>query len=175
MKIIDSKGRIFGKVSILDLGAACVIALVIIGIFFFPGTSGSIAQITETKPIEVEVLVRGLSMRDPQLLAIEQQENQKITLIIRNQPYGQIELKKIEELPRTMGVPQPDGSVKALPDPRPEVTFIRDLIVTVAGQAQITDDGVVLGNNKLKVGSPIELEGLYYSVRGSVMNVQVLK
>ncbi|MEM7581704.1 MAG: DUF4330 domain-containing protein, partial [Cyanobacteria bacterium P01_A01_bin.80] len=36
MKIIDSKGRLFGKLSILDLAAAGVILLVVIGVFFFP-------------------------------------------------------------------------------------------------------------------------------------------
>jgi len=36
MKILDSQGRLFGKVSILDFGAALVILLVLVGIFFFP-------------------------------------------------------------------------------------------------------------------------------------------
>jgi len=40
MKILDSQGRLFGKVSILDLGAALVILLVLVGIFF-PVSSGS--------------------------------------------------------------------------------------------------------------------------------------
>jgi len=38
MKILDSQGRLFGKVSILD-GAALVILLVLVGIFFLSGTS----------------------------------------------------------------------------------------------------------------------------------------
>jgi len=33
MKILDSQGRLFGKVSILDFGAALVILLVLVGIF----------------------------------------------------------------------------------------------------------------------------------------------
>jgi len=49
MAILDSKGRLFGKVSILDLGAALVILLVVVGIFFFPGTSGSVAQLNGKK------------------------------------------------------------------------------------------------------------------------------
>ena len=65
MKILDSQGRLFGKVSILDLGAALVILLVLVGIFFFPGTSGSVAQVgVTTKPIEVDLVVRGLNVRD---------------------------------------------------------------------------------------------------------------
>ena len=60
MKIIDSQGRLFGKVSILDLGAAGVILIAIAGIFLSPGTpvTQGIAQ-SKLQPIEVEVMVRG--------------------------------------------------------------------------------------------------------------------
>ncbi|HEY9657224.1 MAG TPA: DUF4330 domain-containing protein, partial [Allocoleopsis sp.] len=69
MAILDSKGRLFGKISILDLGAALIILMVVAGIFLFPGGSGSVAQVgTNTKPIEVDVMVRGLTVRDPQAL-----------------------------------------------------------------------------------------------------------
>ena len=35
MNILDSKGRLFGKINLLDLGAVLVILLVIVGIFSF--------------------------------------------------------------------------------------------------------------------------------------------
>ena len=40
MKILDAKGRLFGKVSLLDIGAGLVILMVLAGIFIFPGTGG---------------------------------------------------------------------------------------------------------------------------------------
>ena len=62
MAILDSKGRLFGKISILDLGAALVIAFTIAGIFLVPGDSGSVAQIgADIKPVEVDLMVRGLN------------------------------------------------------------------------------------------------------------------
>ena len=173
MKILDSKGRLFGKLSILDFGAACVILLAIIGIFFFPGTSGSIAQLsTVNKPVEVDVLVRGLSVRNPQDL-ISQFADEKASIVIRNQPAGQVQITSTEELPRTIAVPQPDGSVKALPDPRPEVFLVTDMIMTIEGSGQITDSGAVLGNQKVKVGSVIELDGSNYNFKGSVIEVRM--
>ena len=58
MNILDSKGRLFGKINLLDLGAVLVILLVIVGIFIFPGTSGSVAQVgAKIVPIEVDLLV----------------------------------------------------------------------------------------------------------------------
>ena len=67
MKILDSQGRLFGKVSILDLGAVLIILMVIVGIFFFPGTTrGSVAQIGNviSKPVEVEAIAVGLKGRN---------------------------------------------------------------------------------------------------------------
>ncbi|MBD2181827.1 DUF4330 domain-containing protein [Planktothrix sp. FACHB-1355] len=172
-KILDSQGRLLGKLSILDVGAAIVILLVIVGIFFFPGTSGSVAQLgVATRPVEVDVVVRGLSIRNPQELIKQFQTKKKTNIIIRNQPYGQVDIKAVKELPRTVVVPQPDGSVKALPDPRKD-TFSTDMVITLTGKAQITNNGPVLGNNKIKVGMPIELEGFDYDFNSSVIDVRI--
>ena len=174
MAILDSKGRLFGKVSILDVGAALVILLVIIGIFFFPSTTGSVAQINAaTKPVEVDLIVRGLSVRDPSALIQQFQEKKKTNIIIRNQPYGQVDIKSVQQLPQTLAVPQPDGSVKELPDPRTRTSFSADMLMTLVGQGQITKDGPVLGNNKIKIGTPVELEGMDYNFRASVIEVRV--
>jgi hypothetical protein len=175
MAILDSKGRVFGKVSILDVGAALVILLVILGIFVFPGTTGSsIAQVNATKPIEVDVIVRGLSVKEPQSLIQQFRDKKKTNIVIRNQPYGQVDVKSIQELERTLAVPQPDGSVKELPDPR-SYSFSTDMLMTLEGRGQVTDSGAVLGNSKIKIGTPVELEGLDYNFNASVIDVRVLK
>jgi hypothetical protein len=173
MAILDSKGRLFGKVSILDAGAALVIVLVLVGIFLFPGTTGSVAQNNDTKPIEVDVIVRGLGVGNPEALIKQFQEEKKTNIIIRNQPYGQVNIKSVQQLPRTLAVPQPDGSVKELPDPRSNF-FSADMLMTLSGQATITTDGPVFGNNKIKIGTPIELEGKNYDFNASTIEVRVL-
>ncbi|MDJ0902031.1 MAG: DUF4330 domain-containing protein [Xenococcus sp. MO_188.B8] len=174
MKIIDAQGRLFGKVSILDLGAAGVILIAIAGIFFSPGTpvTQGIAQ-SRLQPIEVQVMVRGLTVGDFDSLLEEFQNHKQVDIVIRNQPAGTVEILSTEPLPRTTPVPQPDGSVKALPDPRPEVTLIKDLIMTVSGKAQVTDDSVVLdGARKIKIGLPIRLEGRTYDFNGTIISVK---
>lgn len=174
MKILDSKGRLFGKVSILDFGAVCVILLVIIGIFFVPGPDGSVAQVgvSNTEPIEVDVLVRGLSVSDPTTFIQQLQENKKTEIVIRNQPAGQVAIKSAQALPRTVSVPQPDGSVIALKDPRPEVVYLTDMIVTLVGEGQVTENGAVLANQKVKIGTSVELDGSNYNFNGSIMAVR---
>ena len=175
MKIIDSKGRLFGKLSVLDLAAAGVILLVIIGVFFFPGTpiTNSIVAQTKLQTVEVNVLVRGLGVEDLDSL-IEEFEGEKPTdIVIRNQPAGKVEIIESQLLPRTTAVPQPDGTVKALPDPRPEIDMLRDMLLTLRGKAEITNSGVVLDSSKkIKIGSSIQLQGNMYDFNGTIVAIK---
>ena len=173
MKLIDSKGRLFNTISIIDLGAALVILMVIIGIFFFPGTSGSVAQVTGAKNIEMDVLVQGLRMSNPESLQEELEEEETTQLIIRNQPHGQVDVKSVEQVPRNVLVTQPDGSLTYESDPRPEEQYKSDWLMTLVGEARITSDGAVLGSNKVKIGTTVELEGFSYNFRGSVIEVRI--
>lgn len=176
MNILDSRGRLFGRFSILDIGAVLVSLAVIVGIFVVPGDSGSVAQVGATiKPVEVDVMVRGLTVADPQAL-VETFEKQGTTdIIIRNQPFGSVDVKSVKELPRTVAAPQPDGSLKAVPDPRPELDFTIDMLVTLAGNAQVTNDSAVFGGNKVKIGTQMELEGLTYRFNTTVVGVRILE
>ncbi len=174
MKIIDSKGRIFGLINVFDLGAALVILGVIIGIFFIPGnTGGSVAQVGDAAQVEIDLLVRGLTVKNPDTLYKNMKENQKTSIIIRNQPYSQIQIKDVVQLPRTTNVPQPDGSVLALNDPRPEINFIQDMLITLEGDAQITEEGAVFAQQKVKIGTVLELDGATYNFKGSVVDVRI--
>lgn len=165
MAIVDSQGRLFGKVSILDVGAALVILLVIFGIF----SSTSVAQNATTKPVEIEVVVRVAAQNVGTLL----KPGDKTNIIIRNQPHGAIKIKSVQELPDTVQITLPDGNVKAVPDPRPEVALSKNLLVTLEGTAKITETGPVLESSKIKIGTPIELEGFSYSF--SNLNVRDLR
>ncbi len=173
MAIIDSQGKLFGKISLLDLGAAAVIFMVIVGIFVLPGSSGkSIVAQANARSIELTALVRGLSVQDPQVILNEFQTVKKSDIVIRNQPAGSVDILRVEELPRNLAIPQPDGSVKSLPDPRPESAYSRDMLMTLRGKGDVTSSGVVLGGQKIKIGTVLELEGKSYSFNASVINIQ---
>lgn len=173
MKIIDSQGRLFGKISILDLGAGAIIFFAIAGILVFPGTQVTGIAQNNSKPIEIQVLVRGLAIINYEKLIESFEENKTIDIVIRNQPAGTLEIVSTRALPRTTPVPQPDGTVKALPDPRPEVEFIRDFIITLSGEAEVTGNGVILeGAKKVKIGTGIRLEGKTYDFNGTIIGVE---
>ena len=174
MAILDSKGRLFGKVSLLDIGAGLIILMVAVAIFIYPG-SGSVAQVggAATRDIEVDVMTRGLTVLNPEQFLADLEAEGSTDIIIRNQPYGQVTVKKVQALPRSTAVSQPDGSVVSFPDPRPELGFTADMLITLTGPAQITDNGPVFGNSKVKIGTPIELEGKTYTFKASTVAVRI--
>lgn len=175
MAILDSKGRLFGKLSLLDLGAALVLVCVVIGIFFFPGTSGSIAQVKATQPVEVDVLVRGLNTADPEELVSELQTSDKLSVVVRNQPSGAVDVVEVKLFKPEILITQPDGTFKVFPETRPVESMSIDLMITLAGDAQITDGAAVLENSQVKLGTGIELDGSTFNFKGSVVGVRLLE
>jgi hypothetical protein len=174
MAIVDSQGRLFGKVSILDVGAALIILAVLAGIFVFPSTSGSsIAQSGASKPVEVTTLVKGLSTLSPDAWVAEFKQKKKTKLIVRNQEYGEVDVKSVERVPELVIIAQPDGSAKALPNPIKNDYSVNMLIV-LGGTGKVSDGGVVLGNTPVKIGTVLELEGADYNFKASVIDIKVL-
>ena len=168
MGVIDGQGRLLGRISVLDLGALVIIGVAIAAILFFPGQqAGSVVQVGrgQTAPIEVDMIVRGVSSRslDPF------QVGEKANLIIRNQPYGQVQVVDVEDVTRQIPVASTAGEIEFVPDPE---AYRWDLVITVAGEGQQTESSIVLGNNKVKIGTPLELETFAYSLRGTVMDVR---
>ncbi len=172
MAILDRKGRLFGKISVLDVGAIAVILLTLIGIFLIPGNNGnSIAQLSnpDNKPVEIDMMVRGLSVLKPNDLV---KVGDKTNIIIRQQPRGEITVNKVEVLIPKIPVPKLDGTLTVLPDPRLADSYQRDFAITLAANAKVTNDGVIFGGDKVKIGTTIEIEGPKYLVKGSVMDVR---
>ncbi|NEO26481.1 MAG: DUF4330 domain-containing protein, partial [Kamptonema sp. SIO4C4] len=144
------------------------------GIFIIPGNSGSLAQVTSMKPIEVDVLVRGLSVRDPDILLENFEETQQTSIIVRNQPSGSVDIKSVELIERQIIVTQPDGTVITMPDPRTSAeAFSHDMLLTLTGQAEITPNGAVLNKSQVKIGTPIELDGQLYNFNGSIIDLRI--
>jgi len=171
MAIVDSQGRLFGKVSILDVGAALVILMVVFGIFIFPGASGSVAQGAK-QPVEVDVIVRGLLAGDPKNVV---KVGNTTNILVRKQPSGTAKVKEIKFLPRTVATPQPDGTLKVFPDPRPELALTTDMMLTLANEVPVVEGTPVLGGEKVKVGTTIELDGPTYNFASSVVGIRIKK
>jgi Domain of unknown function (DUF4330) len=173
MSILDRQGRLFGKVSILDVGAALVIMAAVIGIFFIPaGNSSGPVVGGKTETAEVDVVVRGLNILNPDKLREDFKPGRKLNFLIRNQPAGSVEIKNVRQLERLLAISLPDGTAKAVKDPRPD-SLSTDLIITVAGQGQSTEGGFTLGGTKVKIGTSVEIDQQNYNFNASVIDVRI--
>jgi hypothetical protein len=173
MSILDRQGRLFGKVSILDIGAALVIGIAILGILLIPAGNSSSPVVGggKTEIAEIDVVVRGLNVLDPKKLAADFQPGQKLSFVVRNQPTPPVEIRSMRFLDRLLIAPQSDGSLKALADPRLD-SFSVDMLVTVQGEGQATDGGFTVGGTKVKIGSAVEIDQKNYNFNASVIDVR---
>jgi len=95
--------------------------------------------------------------------------------VIRNQPHGTVRITSIEPLQRRLAAVQPDGRVVTAPDPNKEFFSTLDARFQLEGQGRKVDGGIVFGNQNLKVGAPVEIEGAGFRVGGSVTGIQLMK
>lgn len=166
--LVDSKGKLFGVVNIIDLSVLLIVASMAFGFYWIRTGHGALQQIVKaTGPTDVTVTIRGARLADANLI----KAGEKVFITIRNQPYAPVEVVKVVSGRRQFPVPLPDGSVKLVDDPVDPLAT--DLLVTIRDNGQVTDDGVVLGGNKVKAGIPIELEGFKFRLTGTVVDLTV--
>ncbi len=166
--MIDAEGRLFGRINLLDLGIVLVLALAILGFGLArSGRAGISAKVKGQTPVEVDLFIRG-SIQDPDSLI---KKGDKTFITLRNVPYSAVTVVAVTSRRRTLSFPSPDGkSVMALPDP--SEPYGKDMLITIRQQGAVTDDGVVFGDSKIKVGTPIEIEGFKYRLKGSIVDVR---
>lgn len=149
--------------------------LILTGLLFTASTSNFKTYATDsTQVVEVDLLVKYLSIRRPQELVNQELKNGvKADITIENQPAGQMQIKSVDLIPITTAVTQPDGSVKELKDPT--ARFVTNMLITLSSTAEIKDDGSFIGDSELKIGMPATMEGFNYYFRGSIIDVRLEK
>ena len=130
MKIIDHNGRLFGKISILDV-IAVLLVLVLAAAFSFKGSQTHTATgETSSTPITFQVTVRGV--RDYVGEAVKVDDK----FYDRDYPSGGAlgVISAVEVLPGTKLAELNDGSLEMVP-----AEGCVDLIITVEGSGVITE------------------------------------
>ena len=160
--------------SLVDLGAAAAVLLAAGGVIWSPKLSGAIAKATgSVVPVTVMVDVRGVPAADPAALVAGVRQEGKVAIVIRNQPHGSVGIKEVVPLQRRLVAVQPNGSVVTAADPNQQIFSTLDARFVLAGQGRRSGGGVVFGNQNLKIGAPVELEGENFRVTGTVTGLQV--
>lgn len=165
---LDSSGRLFGKINIIDFTSLGVLALVAVGVIAVQSgwhkTSGQMVK-GETD-IEYTILLRNLKTLQPDLFV----PGKKLAITIRNQPRGDVSIVDSKVSPKKLVVPMANGSFKLVDDPSDKYGY--DYLVRLRDHALVSADGYVTEGIKVKIGLPIEVEGYNYRVTGIIADVQ---
>lgn len=129
------------------------------------------SPILEEKDILFTVFFRGITTTDT-VSPFVPGENTFIT--IRNVPYTKLKIADVRFDRRKVLL---ETSKKGEYEPIDDIAhpFLYDFTVTLQDKAKITDDGAVVGGNKLKMGIPVILEGQKYKYTGVVSNIQFVE
>ncbi|MEY3749898.1 MAG: hypothetical protein RLZZ631_1126 [Cyanobacteriota bacterium] len=162
------------RFSLVDAGAAAAVLLAAAGVIWSPKLSGAVARATGSLvPVTVMVDVRGVPVANPDSVITAARDSGKVAIVIRNQPHGSVAVQQVIPLQRRLSAVLPDGKVVSAPDPNQEIFPSLDVRFVLKGEGRKGADGVVFGNQNLKIGAPVELEGSNFRVTGSVTGLQL--
>ena len=160
--------------SLVDLVSVVAVVFAAAGVIWSPKLNGAITRATgNVVPVMVTVDVRGIPVANPAALVEAARKEGKVAIVIRNQPHGSVQIKNVGILQRKLVAVQPDGYVVTATDPNQATFGTLDARFLLAGQGLKSEGGVVFGNQNIKIGTPIELEGNSFRVSGSVTGLQV--
>ena len=162
------------RFSLVDAGAAAAVLLAAAGVVWSPKLSGTVARATGGMvPVTVMVDVRGVPVANPASVVNAARDAGKVAIVIRNQPHGSVPVEQVIPLQRRLSAVLPDGRVVSAVDPNQDQFPSLDVRFVLKGEGRKGADGVVFGNQNLKIGAPVELEGSNFRVTGSVTGLQV--
>jgi hypothetical protein len=166
--LIDESGKLFGKINVIDFGGFALGLLVVLGVLLTQSglyrTSGQV--IKGEGDIYYTVYIRNLKTLQPDLF----KPGKKLSITIRNQPRGQVEIVDVKQTPKHSSYMLPSGVLKTVADPADPYGY--DYLITLKDHALFSEDGFVTTGIKVKIGLGIEVEGHDYRVSGAIVDVR---
>lgn len=159
MSIIDNKGRLFGKINIIDLLVVLLIAAVVAR--FAISTRNKPTSI-ETKTIQAMFLVKDVREATSSVIKVGDVVREVKTNVV----LGEVTDVRVE--PSQVFVDTADGRVVAATHP-----VFNDVYITVEGKGTASSNAVVIGNSEIRIGTSLVLTTNIYSVTSTVVGIQV--
>lgn len=145
-----------------------VIIAVVIAVFTGGNKFISKSPVLEEKDVQFSVFFRGITITDTKSPFLP---NEDTFITIRNVPYTKLKITDVVGDRRKMLLETNKmGNYQPVDDISQPAVY--DFVVTVQDKAKITDDGAVVGGNKIKMGIPVILEGKNYKFTGVISNIQ---
>ena len=158
--------------TLLDGLAALAALMALAGAVWSPKLANGLARATGSmESVELSVDVRHLYLDQPETFFAAVREEGTVSIVIRNQPAGRVQLLAVDDITLPLLDLLPDGTIVEASDPtagRPIHARFQ-----LQAEAETSSSGVVVAGTKLKIGTPVELEGLLYRVSGVVSGLEL--
>jgi hypothetical protein len=165
-RIVDSRGRLFGKINLIDL--AVLIGLLLIGLEGYrllfekeKAPPPKVHALEERRSVLVTIEIPNKPLWFNRAIAVGDKETDE-----QNQPVGIILGK--ETSPAKYLVLGPEGDTLLLGNPNRE-----DIFLKVKLEATVVKGDLLFKNVKLKIGNRISLETRTLSLEGVIMNFRL--
>lgn len=162
--------RIKNKLNYLDIVLLITVFLSGSGYILAKAEKTPLNKIIQGKEnIGIEILLPDVPVKNNDYF----KTGEKTAITIRNRPYTRLTIIKLESRPKQTILPTYTGTLKTINDPTK--LNIKDYYITLSDLALKTNDGYVIGGNKIKIGNQVELEGFDYRLNGRVVNIYSLE
>lgn len=160
MRLVDEKGKLFGKVNIIDLGVILVIVLFLAGLYVKGHIS--VVQEIQSPPQKIQVSIILPEMRDtPIISAIK--VGDKVWESKTGSYLGVLVKKDVQ--PAAHWVDTADGRVVQTTIPGKS-----DVTIVVEGDGRMDDTTTLLGDTDMRVGSTVYVKGPRFAAQGVVVD-----
>jgi len=165
--LISPSGKILNRFNVIDFSVIALALLVTLGVMLVQsGTYRTSGQVIKGEgEIEYTIYIRNLKSLKTELF----QPHKKLSITIRNQPRGAVEITQVDNRPKRASFMGANGKLETIQDPADPYGY--DTLVTLKDHAMFTNDGYVTEGIKVKIGLPIEVEGHDYRVSGVIVDV----
>lgn len=160
MKVIDSKGRIFGKINIVDIAVLAIIVLVVFGGIY---KLGQLSNVMEDHTNEIYVTIELEGEGTGLVEAI--QEGDILMDSVRGTVFGEVISKK-SVVPHQELVIGKDGKVELK-----NIPGEFDVVLELKSPAMVTEDGILIGRKPTYIGSTTRLKSNLYVFNCNVINI----
>ena len=156
--------------------AVIVFVLIIFCLIYFGKKAYAPTPVENEGKVSYEIYFKNVSISGG---SKEERQNpfkvgEETFVTIRNQPHAKLKITDVKYNRKMVMIPT--GNINnpyVLVDDK-ENPLSYDFLVTVEDNGKFTNDGVVSGGNKIKVGLPITLESQMYRLEGRITNVKIL-
>jgi len=145
LALVDNKGRLFGKVNIIDLAIILIILAVVMGSLYKFKLYDR--HTSDERPVTVTLMLREVSQETVNALQVGDQ----LTESTENLPLGKIISKEVRKALKE--APTADGRLVEAESPNKY-----DVVLITEGNLRVTGDQVLVGRRDIKIGLSLNIK-----------------